>query len=59
MKPKNRVNEISELTIEKLKKYKGFENYTEEQAKIAIENIKRLAKLLFNIYTNDNPSNAL
>ena len=59
MKPNKLVGQNSELTIEKLRTYKGFENFTEEQAKIAIENIKRMAKLLFNLYTNDNPPNAL
>jgi len=57
MKPKNLVNQNSnsELTAEKLRTYKGFENFTDEQAQIAILNIKRLAKLLFGMYINDNP----
>ena len=61
MKPKKSVNQnsFSELTIEKLRTYKGFENFTEEQAQIAIVNIKRLAKLLFGMYSNDNPLKAL
>lgn len=61
MKTKKSVNQnsVSELTIEKLRTYKGFENFTEEQAQIAIVNIKRLAKILFGIYSKDNPSNAL
>ena len=61
MKTKKSVNQNSnsELTIEKLRTYKGFENFTEEQAQIAIVNIKRLAKILFGIYSKDNPSNAL
>ncbi len=61
MKAKKSVNQNSnsELTIEKLRTYKGFENFTEEQAQIAILNIKRLAKLLFGMYSNDNPSKAL
>ena len=61
MKSKKLVNQNSnsELTIEKLRTYKGFENFTEEQAQIAIVNIKRLAKILFGIYSKDNPSNAL
>ena len=60
MKAKKSVNQNSnsELTIEKLRTYKGFENFTEEQAQIAIINIKRLAKILFGIYSKDNPSNA-
>ena len=61
MKSKKTVNQNSnsELTIEKLRTYKGFENFTEEQAQIAIVNIKRLAKILFGIYSKDNQSNVL
>lgn len=60
MKSKKLVNQNSnsELTVEKLKTYKGFENFTEEEANIAILNIKRLAKILFGMYINDNPSKA-
>lgn len=55
MKPKNLVNQNSnsELTIQKLRSYTGFENYSDEQAEIAIQNIRRLAKLLFSMYQND------
>ena len=58
MLPKNSVNESSkkELTIEKLRSYTGFESFSDEQAQLAIQNIKRLAKILFSIYQNDNPS---
>ena len=57
MKPKNLVNENlkSELTTTKLRSYTGFENFTDEQAEIAIQNIKRMAKILFSIYQNDSP----
>lgn len=57
MKPKKLVdnNPRSELTTAKLRSYTGFENFTEEQALIAIQNIKRLAKILFSFYQNDNP----
>lgn len=34
------------LTYEKLKTYKGFENITEAEAEKEIENIRRLAKVL-------------
>jgi hypothetical protein len=56
MKPKNLVNEHSksELTTTKLRSYTGFENFTEEQALLAIQNIKRMAKILFSFYQNDN-----
>ncbi len=58
MKPKKSVNQKSnsELTIEKLRTYKGFENFTEEQAQNFITNIKRLTKLLFGMYSKNNPS---
>jgi hypothetical protein len=61
MKPKKSVKENgrSELTIEKLKTYKGFEDFSEEQAEIAIANIKRLAKFLFGLYSKENPSKSL
>ncbi len=58
MKTKKLVNQFSnsELTIEKLRTYKGFENFTDEQAQKFITNIKRLTKLLFGMYSNNNPS---
>ena len=51
-------NSNSELTAEKLRTYKGFENFTDEEAQIAILNIKRLAKILFGMYIRDNLSEA-
>ncbi|MDP1801449.1 MAG: hypothetical protein Q8L81_08860 [Bacteroidota bacterium] len=58
MKPKKSVNQKSnsELTIEKLRTFKGFENFTDEQAEKIIANIKRLSNLLFGMYSNNNPS---
>jgi hypothetical protein len=49
-------NSNKELTIEKLRSYTGFESFSDQQAQIAILNIKRLAKILFSIYQNDNTS---
>lgn len=42
-----------DLTIEKLKTYKGFENSTEEVAAKEIEAIKRLAKIMYYLYMAD------
>jgi len=48
------VNDLNtELTYETLKKYKGFENITEEQAVKEIEVIKRLAKILHCLYVSE------
>jgi hypothetical protein len=52
----DRKNSNSELTVEKLRGYKGFENISEEEAQIHIENIKRYARILLGKYRNDNPS---
>jgi hypothetical protein len=41
------------LTYEKLKTYKGFENITEQEAEREIEIIRRLAKILYYIYMNE------
>ncbi len=43
----------NELTYEKLKTFKGFENVTEAQAKKEIETIKRLAKILYYLYMHE------
>lgn len=47
----------SELNHEKLKTYKGFENTTEEQAEKQIAIIKRLAKILYYLYMNEQQKN--
>lgn len=52
MKNDNEVNK-TELTYEKLKQYKGFENSTEEEAIKQIEVIKKLAKILYYMYMNE------
>lgn len=46
----------SELTPNKLRSYTGFEHFTDEQAGVAIQNIKKLAKILFSIYENNTTS---
>lgn len=51
MKNDNKVK--ADLTLEKLKQYKGFENSTETEANQQIEIIKRLAKILFYMYINE------
>ena len=52
MKQHERVNETpqTELTYEKLRKHKGFENVTEAQAEKEIETINRLIKVLYYLY---------
>ena len=50
-------NPQSELSFEKLKKYKGFENSTEEEAQKQIEIIKKLAKILYYLYQNEQQMN--
>lgn len=54
MKTNETVNEPeSELTYEKLKTYKGFENITEPESVKYIESIKKLAKILFYLYEHE------
>jgi len=55
MKPNNLVNENprSELTIEKLRTYKGFETITDAEAEIHIIAIKKLARVLYGVYLNE------
>ena len=47
----------TELTYEKLKTYKGFENSTEEEAEKQIDAIKRLAKVLLYMYIDEEQEN--
>jgi hypothetical protein len=54
---KGNTNSYSELNFETLKTFKGFENMTEQQAQKEIEVIKRLAKILHHLITNENNSN--
>lgn len=60
MLPKNSVkqNSNSELTIEKLRTYKGFENITETEAEIHIIAIKKLARVLYGVYLNEQKGRA-
>lgn len=51
MKNANAVNK--ELTYEKLKTYKGFENITEAEAEQQIQIIKQLAKLMYCVYIEE------
>jgi ERCC4-type nuclease len=51
---KNDIDKVkTELTYEKLKTYKGFENITEAEAVKEIEIIKKLAKILYYMYLKD------
>jgi hypothetical protein len=43
----------SELTYEKLKTYEGFENVSEAESEKIIEGIKRMAKILYLLYENE------
>lgn len=47
----------TELTYEKLKTYKGFENSTEAEAEKQIDAIKRLAKVLLYMYIDEEQKN--
>ena len=47
----------TKLTFEVLKQYKGFENTTETEAEKQIEIIKRLGKILYYSYTNEQQIN--
>ena len=54
MKNNRQVN--SELTYEHLKKYKGFEDTNEAEAEKQIEFIKRMAKVMYYMYMNEQQS---
>lgn len=43
-----------ELTVEKLRAYDGFEDVDEEEAKEHIKLIKTFARVLFDIYQQEN-----
>lgn len=59
MKAEGKVNEPPEmaLTYEKLKTYRGFENLKEEEAEVHIDSIKKLARILYYMYLNDELNN--
>lgn len=42
-----------ELTYEQLKTFKGYEDLKEEEAEIHIYTLKKLAKILYCMYLND------
>ena len=44
----------NELTINKLKTYKGFENITDQQAQESLNVIKTFARVLADIYKQQN-----
>ena len=44
----------SELTLEKLREYPGFEDVDEDEAKEHIKLIQTFARVLFDIYKQDN-----
>lgn len=58
MKPNNLVNQCqaTELTIQKLRSYTGFETISDEEAEEAILYIKRMAKVLFSLYKENEGS---
>jgi hypothetical protein len=55
MNPKRAIGDDSqsELTIQKLRTYPGFEDFSDEKAVEAIVAVKRLAKILFGVYKAD------
>lgn len=59
MKQHDRVNITpqTELTYEKLKTYKGFENVTEAQVEKEIDTINRLVKVLYYLYVYEQQTN--
>jgi len=44
-------NKTYELTTDQLKKFEGFENMTEEEAKEIIFSLKELSRILFGMFT--------
>lgn len=54
MKHNRQVN--SELNYEHLKKYKGFEDINEADAEKQIEFIKRMAKVMYYMYIEEQKS---
>jgi hypothetical protein len=50
-------NNCTNLTPDKLRTFKGFENISEDEALIHIEIIKKLARILKGIYIKQNRIN--
>ena len=48
---KRRLNN-KDLTIEKLREFKGFESVTEEEAELIIDTTKELCFLMYNAFQN-------
>ena len=44
-------------TPERLRKYAGFEHFTDKEANEAIDTLERLARILLSIYTQNNELN--
>ena len=47
------IRKTNELTTEKLRTYKGFESISEEEAAASVDAIRKLAKILFYLYLNE------
>lgn len=51
MKIKNELSEkLSKLTIEKLRNFKGFENYSDQQAEETIKSLEKLSILFYKLH---------
>lgn len=48
------INNENNLTPEKLRTYKGFENLSDEEVEKNIELIKVFADILYRLYCNEN-----
>ena len=66
MKGKKNSNRIfldttdkSKLTIEKLREYNGFEDVSGDEAKEHIKLIETMARVLFDIYKNEQKSESI
>ncbi len=43
---KQRVSRVQKMTVERLKTFKGFETYTDQKAKEAIQQLENFAKII-------------
>jgi hypothetical protein len=50
----NKKSNQKRLTIEELKKYEGFENYSEKEAEETITDLEVLSELLFDLHSSQN-----
>lgn len=53
---KNEIKNVGELTVEKLRTYKKYENISEAEAKEKIKAIETFARILYNLSKNENKS---